>query len=90
MDCARCGIIFAKMHRSPRPAAVSPPPSHQSTGAELLEEWVLVTEESVNPLYFAGRVLVFLLLTWWGWRLITTPLETNYTGESFLHLINLP
>jgi hypothetical protein len=90
VDCARCGIIFAKMHRSPRPAAVSPPPTHHATGAWLLEEWLLVTEESVNPLYFAGRVLVFLLLTWWGWRLVTTPLETNYTGESFLHLINLP
>ena len=90
VDCARCGIIFAKMHRLLRPAAVPPLPIHKSTGARLLEEWLLVTEESVNPFYFAGRVLVVLLLTWWGWWLITTPLETNYTGESFLHLINLP
>ncbi len=55
-----------------------------------MKEWLLITEEAVNPFYFAGRVLVFLLLVWWGWRFITTPLETNYTGESFLHLINLP
>jgi hypothetical protein len=41
-------------------------------------------------LTFAGRVAVFLLLLWWGRTLIFTPLETNYAGESFLHLINLP
>lgn len=51
---------------------------------------MLTTEESVNPFYFAGRVLVFVLLALWGWRFMTTPLETNYTGESFLHLVNLP
>jgi hypothetical protein len=37
-----------------------------------------------------GRAAVFVAMVWWGWRFITTPLETNYTGESFLHLINLP
>ncbi|MCW5796983.1 MAG: hypothetical protein KIT40_00665 [Nitrospira sp.] len=58
--------------------------------ARVAKEWLFITEESVNPFYFAGRVLVFLLLAWWGWRFITIPLETNYAGESFLHLINLP
>ncbi len=61
-----------------------------STWVRFVEQWLLITEESVNPFSFAGRVLVFLLLVWWGWRLSTTPLETNYTGESFLHLVNLP
>lgn len=37
-----------------------------------------------------GRGLVFVLMVWWGLKFIVTPLETNYTGESFLHLINLP
>ena len=31
-----------------------------------MKDWLLVTEEVVNPFYFAGRVLVFLLLVWWG------------------------
>ncbi|HSA86531.1 MAG TPA: hypothetical protein VLE46_10140 [Nitrospira sp.] len=39
---------------------------------------------------FYGRAAVFAAMVWWGWRFITTPLETNYAGESFLHLINLP
>jgi hypothetical protein len=47
-------------------------------------------EESVNPFYFAGRALIFVVLTLWAWKFITTPLDTNYTGESFLHLVNLP
>ncbi|MBS0169712.1 MAG: hypothetical protein JSR62_05105 [Nitrospira sp.] len=74
----------------PIPTEMPPAPVQESTWPQVVEEWLLITEDSVNPLYFAGRVLVFLLLAWWGWRLITTPLETNYTGESFLHLINLP
>jgi len=39
---------------------------------------------------FYGRAVVFAAMVWWGWKFIVTPLETNYTGESFLHLINLP
>ncbi len=89
-DCARCGIIFAKMQRSSRPVPVLRHPVQESPWAQVVKYWLLITEESVNPFYFAGRLLVFFLLAWWGWRLITTPLETNYTGESFLHLINLP
>ena len=90
-DC-RCGIIFAKMASSPR---ITPPvtrraPVNESLWSSLAKDWLLTTEESVNPFYFAGRVLLLLLLGWWGWLLITTPLDTNYTGKSFLHLINLP
>ena len=43
-----------------------------------------------GPAAHAGRVLAFLVLVLWGWRFMTTPLETNYTGESLLHLVNLP
>ena len=91
-DCARCGIIFAKLAKAPRLVPVPRPsrPVRDSPGLSLAGEWLLTTEESVNPFYFAGRVLVFLLLVWWGWRFMTTPLETNYAGESFLHLVNLP
>ena len=57
---------------------------------DYIEGWLFTTEESVNPFYFAGRLLVWIGLVWWGWRFIITPLDTNYMGESFLHLINLP
>ena len=75
----------------PRPGAGRPrPPVQDSTWFRLAEDRLLTTEESVNPFHFAGRVLAFLGLVLWGWRFMTTPLETNYTGESLLHLVNLP
>jgi hypothetical protein len=55
---------------------------HRSLEADLVE--------AVNPFYFAGRCLLFLLLTAWGWRFMTASVESNYAGESFLHLVNLP
>ena len=44
----------------------------------------------VNPFYFAGRVLVYVGLVFWGVKFIAAPMETNYVGESFMHNINLP
>ena len=92
VECARCGVIFAKLANAPRPVPATRPrlPVQDSAWFRLAEDWLLTTEESVNPFHFTGRVLAFLVLVLWGWRFMTTPLETNYTGESFLHLVNLP
>jgi hypothetical protein len=47
-------------------------------------------DDAVNPFSFAGRCLLFSLLAVWGWTFMVTPLESNYAGESMLHLVNLP
>lgn len=85
-------MIFAKIAAAQRrvQGGRQRSPARVSNGWRLADEWLLPVEEPVNPFSFAGRVLVFLLLALWGWRFVTTPLATNYTGESFLHLINLP
>ena len=44
----------------------------------------------VNGLLLAGRVLIFALLLIWGWKFIFSSVESNYVGESFMHLVNLP
>jgi len=54
------------------------------------KQWLIETDTTTDSGTFYGRLVVFLGLLWWGWIFIITPLETNYTGESFLHLINLP
>lgn len=92
VECDRCGIIFVKCSAAPPRTAsrIQRPPLQESIGLRLAKDWLFTVEESVNPFYFAGRVLLFLLLALWGWRFMTTPLDTNYTGESFLHLVNLP
>ncbi len=91
-ECGKCGIIFAKY----RPLAtrqggtLSPMPSTVTTWSRLAKEWLIEADTTTDSLAFYGRMVVFLGLVWWGRTFIVTPLETNDTGESFLHLINLP
>ncbi|THJ24060.1 MAG: hypothetical protein CAF45_007060 [Nitrospira sp. CG24E] len=89
IECAKCGIIFAKYrpHIQLQQQRVG---RDRSRWVALAKEWLIESDRSTDSLTFAGRVALFLLLLWWGRGLIFTPLETNYTGESFLHLINLP
>lgn len=91
-ECAKCGIMFAKY----RPMADQ---CGRSRGGSSLREsrWLhnakgvlLESDDKADAMTLVGRAGIYLLLLWWGWRLLVTPLETNYTGESFLHLINLP
>jgi hypothetical protein len=96
----RCGIVFAKFKDASARASFLLKPERNNTyrNSAPQEAWwlafakerMLRVEDSINPFYFAGRVMVFVVLLVWGWRFMVTPLETNYTGESFLHLINLP
>ena len=56
----------------------------------LILAYLFPAEERVNLFFFAGRVLVYVLLVFWGVKFIVTPMETNYVGAHFMHLINLP
>src|SRR5947209_12457901 len=56
----------------------------------LIIAYLLPAEERVNSFVFAGRVLVYGVLIFWGVKFIATPMETNYVGGHFMHLINLP
>ena len=46
--------------------------------------------DAVNPFHFAGRCSLFIVLLAWGWAFMVAPIESNYAGESVLHLVNLP
>lgn len=91
-ECVRCGIIFAKYRPLPKRQSPSPLRSAwtQSRWAISAKEWLIDLDQTTDSMTFYGRVAVLIGLLWWGWTFIVTPLETNYTGESFLHLINLP
>lgn len=91
-ECARCGIIFAKYKPLMGKARLSPskPAFTESEWFLTAKQWLIEADTTTESLTFYGRAAVFVAMVWWGWAFITTPLETNYTGESFLHLINLP
>jgi hypothetical protein len=95
-ECGKCGIIFAKF----RPAAsrrrfVREPaePEQSVTDSAWFQgakQWLIDSDTRTDSATLYGRALLLLVLVWWGAKFILTPLETNYTGESFLHLVNLP
>jgi hypothetical protein len=91
-ECAGCGIIFAKYRPQPvrLPDRADVPALSESSWRVTAKQWLIETDTTTDPMTFYGRAVVFLGLLWWGRIFIMTPLETNYTGESFLHLINLP
>jgi len=102
LECPRCGIIFAKYVARQKGAAsyqrdVLASTRHLSKEEEEsffslrdLKGLVLYVPSPVNPFYFGGRVIAFLIIFIWGWKFMLAPMESNYVGRSFMHLINLP
>ncbi len=95
-ECMKCGIIFAKYRPLPvrlsdaLAGARAEPAGSESSWWVTAKQWLIETDVATDSMTLYGRAIVFLGLLWWGRIFIMTPLETNYTGESFLHLINLP
>jgi len=46
--------------------------------------------EDVNPYSFGARAFFFLIILVWGIQFIFAPIQGDYIGRSFMHLINLP
>jgi len=94
-ECAGCGIIFEK-YRKYRSAISDSKTADTKNNQEndRIGAWMVnalfYVKPDVNLLTFGIRVLFFLVILIWGLKFIFTPLETNYTGQSIWHLINLP
>jgi len=101
-ECPKCGIVFEKYrdlehapeikgHEPLRKVPVTKEKEVIPLGSYLKELFFLVKPgPGGNPLFFGGRAIVFLVIFIWGWRFILTSLESNYTAQSFMHLVNLP
>ena len=102
VECARCGVIFAKWKPAGKPvdasvpsAATAPPlpqepAASEPTGFDIAKAWLFAVEESVNPFYIAGRALIWFGLAVWGWKFVSRPMDAEFLAGSFLHNINLP
>jgi hypothetical protein len=51
---------------------------------------LLYTKPDIEPVYFWGRAVVFLIIFIWGWKFIFTPITSKYLLNTYMHMINLP
>ncbi len=94
-ECLKCGIVFEKYDDRPTPILRKRTVPSKEKGVATEDEtfskkFVFFVEPGVNPFYFGGRVIIFLVIFIWGWKFILTPMASNDAGNSFLHLVNLP
>ncbi len=90
-ECMRCGLIFSR-YRPPEERELRYPfwgePRPPLTRRIL--EYLLHTRDSIKPIYFAGRLIIFLLILLWSVKFFESSIESNYVGRSFMHLVNMP
>jgi hypothetical protein len=99
VECIKCGIVFSKYsrerHRHTRGPVPSPPSSSKedSTTAgsrSFLKDLLFSVQPETNILFLIGRIVVLLVMIVWGMKFIFSSLMSNYSGNSFMHLVNLP
>jgi hypothetical protein len=100
IQCPYCSIFFAKYAKY-HPAEGEQPNTlpnniiiyddeEQEQESHLLVALCLEDSHLNSGIHLLGRAIIFLVLILWGGRLITSSIDSNAVGESFLHLINLP
>lgn len=95
-ECEKCGIIFSKYYsalnagvkdKHPNTAESSPTDTQPSIS---FGDIFLYTKSEPHMVYLVGRIVIFIGILIWGVKFVTAPIESNYAGASFLHLVNLP
>ncbi|MDD5170123.1 MAG: hypothetical protein PHN75_14990 [Syntrophales bacterium] len=95
LECMRCGVIFAKLtpedfgHAPPEVAIKSSDRTPESGWADTIKTYLLGPDQEENPLFWAGRILAYLIILIWGGKFIATPMASDYFAETFLHGVNL-
>lgn len=96
MECEKCGIIFTKYYswlnsNSKSTDDGTTVSSFEDTDSSFsLIDLILYTKPDENILIIYGRLFLLMGIIFWGIKFITSPVESNYAGESYMHLVNLP
>jgi len=101
IECLKCRIVFAKylsiQNQASDKSAVIPQldsPNevnhHSSRIRAHLKNLLFHINPEIGIYHLIGRVIVLLVIIVWGLKFIFSSIESNYSGISFMHLINLP
>jgi len=95
-ECIKCGIVFEK-YKKPQESKNDQQEANtdnvtvvKEASATGIIDRLLYTKPEINPIYFGGRAVVFLIIFIWGWKFIFTPITSKYLLQTNMHLINLP
>lgn len=99
-ECIKCGVVIEKYLKHRRTSADTRGggcrtiPEADERGkvkdrGRMRELFFSVGPEAGN-VALTGRAILLAVLLVWGLKLVLHSVESNYAGESFLHLINLP
>ena len=92
-DCIKCGIVFSKynarLEECAEPQDYSTPRDMEGEAEGFLSSFFHL-EQTVSSGTYYGRAILFLIILAWGWKFIFSSIESNYAGETYLHLVNLP
>jgi hypothetical protein len=84
LECTRCGLVFSRYRKIDYSELTKPGRLHRAL------HYLLYTGDSVHATGFAGRLVLFVFLVPWSFRFTLHTIQSNYTGKSFMHFVNLP
>jgi hypothetical protein len=94
--CPYCGIVFKKYlkyhpeHSEQQDVLAPFVTMAEDNPTESLKQLLLDEQQRGSVAGLLGRSIIFAGLIIWSWQLMSATIESNATGNSFLHLINLP
>ena len=92
-ECEKCSIIFERynswLNAQSMKNSITVSSSNE-TKPFSKSGLFLYTKPDESFFSFYGRLALFVGIIFLGFRFIISPIESNYAGQSFMHLINLP
>ena len=92
-SCPACGLIFSKWMKQNCPTVGTEEHETRDEAGQHnpVTDLLLHVDEQVKPVYFWGRVIVYLGILIWGWRFIRMDFVNNpfEIGNSWMHPVDL-